>query len=251
MSTRLLFYLCFAMIIFYRPIAAQEQADSPFILQISASACLNEPFTRTQTGFLVKGLPGIVTTLHGVVDCAELHAGLGTSGATVIDHLYIDRVDIGQDVALLSGLGDEEQLSTNIGLELANHNVIDLAQAYTLGYLDDTPHQRQMALANVPNMQPQRLSTVVPSDMLAALSERGSPATELEVFDVGETLAPWYMGAPILDADGLVLGMVNGGLRGDPTGNSWLIPWYSIEWQPVIQAMERLGALQKQSPIDL
>src|SRR5258708_20149565 len=67
------------------------------IYRITASQCLHEPTERTQTGFMVNGIRGIFTALHGVVDAKQIGAVSRASNAA-FSSLRITKPDPESDV---------------------------------------------------------------------------------------------------------------------------------------------------------
>ena len=95
----LIFVLLFAALFYGYSVMAQT--PSPHTYRIKAAGCIHEPTQRQLTGFRMKGKRGIVTALHGVVDCDSISAVTDDTSAPYFNDLRIREVDIERDSALL------------------------------------------------------------------------------------------------------------------------------------------------------
>lgn len=207
----------------------------PYVYRLKISGCDSEPTRRRQTGFRVQGTEGIVTALHGVVDCKTVNA-ISDDG-DIFNGLEITQVDIERDVALLSsaelrmlpneGLVPTETISTTVGLNTLRiagyplaaekQKVDEIQSVRAIHSLDDT----------IPNAEE-------PDE----LRDRQSPTLSIMVLDLQAHLLPGHSGAPIVDENNQIIGIGNGGLRSGTVGHSWAIPW-PVEFEPAtIPAVE-------------
>ncbi len=101
------------------------------------------------------------------------------------------------------------------------------------------------------------LVDLVPDALLRALNKRRSPALDIHVLNINGNLLPGHSGAPILNGDGQVVGVGNGGIDLGRVGWGWAIPWQDIEWKTVAPAgsaevseedIKRLDELAKSNP---
>ncbi|WP_394787471.1 serine protease [Rhodoferax sp.] len=67
-----------------------------------------------------------------------------------------------------------------------------------------------------------QLSTILPPKVLRELVDY--PSTSIEIINLEGNLVPGLSGAPIVDAEGRVIGIVDGGLENGAIGISWGIP---------------------------
>ena len=74
----------------------------PYIYRIDIKGCEGELPNRRQTGFRVKELRGIVTALHGVVDCQKTISAVADGGQEIFTDLKLQQVDIDRDIVLLT-----------------------------------------------------------------------------------------------------------------------------------------------------
>jgi WD40 repeat protein len=227
----------------------QNQSESPYVYQVIAAKCSHEPFERTQTGFHAKGLSGIVTALHGVVDCVEFKAISSAPGGGALVDLYLDQVDIDRDVALLQSRDFPSILSPAVGLETSEQAVTS-ERAYALGHPYGMYSQLKSTL-QIRDVAIRELRSLMPSDpdVRLAMDDRKSPRLETQVLSIEGHLVPGLSGAPIiLDPGGQVVGVGNGGLQGGATEIVWAIPWRDISWTSVSQVQERFIDLRGTDP---
>lgn len=204
-------------------------SPSPYVYKIRIGQCKYPPALRIQTGFRVKGLEGIVTALHGVVGCDSVVAQ-PIGGAKPYRDLIIGKVDIDRDVALL--WSEEIESELDVGLDSASPvSGDDYLGAYLLGYPKDIISQR--ILKNVEIIDTTALGNLLPTVELDAMAARGSPSIAIEVLAVQSSFVPGHSGAPLLDRDGRVIGIANGGLDLGRIDMAWAIPWDGIQWEMV------------------
>lgn len=211
-------------------------APQPYIYRIKVAGCDHEPKIRHQTGFLVRGEGGIVTALHGVADCPdatiEAESAQGDFAA-----LTIQAVDIDRDVALLSSPEVADKLAE--GLEAPYSDRIARTGLHALGYPYGKTDQEPTTQITVTYARP--LHEVIPGTFITpAFEQRRSPDLATRVLVAEAHFVPGHSGAPVLNAQKQVIGVVSGGLKEGYIGKSWLIPWAEIQWQPL---KEQSGAL--------
>lgn len=204
---------------------------SPHVYRIVASQCAGQPPERTQTGFRVKdrALVGIVTALHGVAGCKAIAAVPANLAA--LDNLIIAKVDIAHDVALLwSEQVDDLQLDGLVPEDLSSKNIYD--GLTVIGYhsgLSTQPPPEALKLR-----EETQLVDLVPDALYPALINRRSPALDIEALSIDGNLLPGHSGAPILNRNGRLVGVGDGGIDFGRVGWGWAIPWHEIEWKTVV-----------------
>lgn len=210
-----------AFLFFVSPARAQEE----HIYLIKMFDCEHQPTQRSQTGFKVRGLKGVVTALHGIADCGRITAS-SRKGIFLDQPLKIAMVDIDRDVALLSSSqldrSDEglEPASTVAWKSLGTVKVY--GHPYGISSLETT-----LSLRNPPLTS---LKDLIPSAPLSLLMERRSPNHLITVMNLQGNLLPGHSGAPVLDTGGRVLAVANGGLSQGYAGISWAVPLQYVEW---------------------
>lgn len=227
-------------------------APQPYIYRIKVVGCAHTPNVRHQTGFLVRGEGGIVTALHGVADCPdatiEAESAQGDFAA-----LTIQAVDIDRDVARLSSPELADRLAE--GLDAPYSDRVARTGLHALGYPYGKTDQEPTTQITVTYARP--LHEVIPGAFITpAFEQRHSPDLETRVLVAEAHFVPGHSGAPVLNAQGQVIGVVSGGLKEGYIGKSWLIPWAEIQWQSLYDAtgslnpalIARWDALQQNDP---
>ena len=204
-------------------------APQPYIYRIKVVGCAHAPIVRHQTGFLVRGEGGIVTALHGVADCPdatiEAESAQGDFAA-----LTIQAVDIDRDVARLSSPDLADRLAE--GLDAPYSDRVARTGLHALGYPYGKTDQEPTTQITVTYARP--LHEVIPGAFITpAFEQRRSPDLETRVLVAEAHFVPGHSGAPVLNAQKQVIGVVSGGLKEGYIGKSWLIPWAEIQWQPL------------------
>jgi hypothetical protein len=203
----------------------EGKAQDEHVYLIKMFDCTHLPSQRSQTGFRVRGMKGIVTALHGVADCRRVMAR-SLKGPILDQPLNIVKTDIDRDMALLSSPqleqddGGIERASTVVWESLGT--VRAYGHPYGIGNLETTLTLRHPPL--VP------LKTLIPDEALSAFIKRQSPSHLIKVVSLQGPLLPGHSGAPILDASGRVVAVANGGLKGGFASISWAVPFQDIEW---------------------
>lgn len=231
------------------PASAQppQYVTSPYIYRLKIGQCRHEPAARAQTGFRVQGVEGIVTALHGIVDCRVINA-VSDNYQYIYNGLTISAVDVDRDVALLSS----PELAKFVleGLNSAAQADIDFSNLHLIGYpveLED-----QLLTTQVVANYTQQLRKLVPASYRSALQQRNSPNLTTNVMRVEAHLAPGHSGAPFLTEDGDLVAVANGGLRQGTLEIGWAMPWSDIKLLPISRAgiRTRLATLANLDPHD-
>jgi hypothetical protein len=203
---------------------------SPHIYKIAAANCETGPAERVQSGFRVQNGVGIITALHGVLGCKTIIAEPGGDGQA-FHNLIIGKVDIRHDVAVL--WSKELAGAPLIGLAAITETLtIDIEETYqVIGY----PFGlfRQKPTIDVKILEQTALGNLLPDEAINAIAERDSPAIDAEVLSVQTHLVPGHSGAPILNQQGQVVGIGNGGLDLGRVEMGWAIPWDGIDLKVV------------------
>lgn len=232
MQIRLL-TLAFPIMIVLSATAVMAQTPTfqsqPYIYRIKVEGCKHAPFVRRQTGFLVRGRGGIVTALHGVADCPEanIRAESVHGDFTV---LTMSAVDVDRDVAFLTS----SELATKLdeGLEAPDTESVSREGLYAIGYPYGKTNQEPTTQISV--TYGMTLNQLIPGEFITrAFEDRRSPNLEIRVLLAEAHFVPGHSGAPVLNGQKQVIGMVDGGLKEGYIGKSWLIPWPDVDLQPV------------------
>jgi Trypsin-like peptidase domain len=220
----------------FPPALRAQEAD---VYLIKMFDCAHKPTERTQTGFRVRGIKGLVTALHGVADCQKIMAS-SKNGLFLDQPLTIKKMDADHDVALLSS--PQIDSAPDGGL-----NVADNVDWKSLGMVKVYGHpygisklETTLTLRNPP-LTP--LKDLVPSAPLSILKERRSPNHLINVLNLQGNLLPGHSGAPILDSKGNVVAVANGGLKEGFAGISWAVPYKDIEWDSLGSKLKVLAQI--------
>lgn len=201
--------------------------------------CAYKPVERSQTGFRVRSVKGLVTALHGVADCRRITAS-SKEGLFLDQPLTIRKIDSDRDVALLSSpqLDGADDGGFDVAGSIAWESpgtVKVYGHPYGIGSLETT-----LSLRNPPLKQ---LRDLLPATPLSILKERRSPNHLISVLNLQGDLLPGHSGAPILDLHGRVVAVASGGLKEGFVGISWAIPFHDIEWDGAGSKLKVLSQL--------
>lgn len=205
---------------------SQAADELQFIYLVEAGDCVSLPEVRSQTGFRLQGVQGIVTALHGVVGCDHVTARRPETGE-VHGGLRIALVDVARDVAVLQG----PSLTGSDGLRPHPTSIPAQAEVVVLGHPAAIPTAWRMPL-QVESLSLKPLYAVLPAHLFSAVQQRKSPEAGVPVLRLNGNLQPGHSGAPILDSSGAVLGIGSGGLGDGTLGIGWAIPLAGIDWRP-------------------
>jgi hypothetical protein len=227
MLTRSMILRCLVLLAVFFLVAPNVRGQEANVYLIKMFDCAHKPIERSQTGFRLRGLKGLVTALHGVADCQRITAS-SKRGPFLDQPLTIRKIDIDHDVVLLSS----SQLDTaqDGGFDAAkntNWESLKIVKVYGHPYgissLDSTLMVREEPL--------KPLKDIIPAEPLSILKRRESPNHLINVLNLQGNLLPGHSGAPILDTNGRVVAVANGGLKAGFAGISWGVPFQDIEWE--------------------
>lgn len=201
------------------------------------------------TGFRMKGVKGIITALHGVVDAHDEITVKSVAGVPDVGVLELYDVDIDHDLARLSSpkwemLGDD-------GFEPAIGGFPSSGMGLTVvGYpLNVDRHSLGVPLV-VGTPSQSSLEGMVNPDLRIKLQSRKSPSVTLPVLFVTGAMQPGHSGGPILDMKNRVVAVASGGLR-TSSNLGWGIPWHNIRWVKRVDAELQLSRLRRLGPTGL
>lgn len=202
-----------------QPVVAQQASEHVVLVRMGAG--------KKQTGFKLQGKTGFVTALHGIV--GEDKVTVTTKNGTVLRNLKIAEVDIGNDLAVIRANGNVDLQNPERGLSSFNGKVVGGANLTCVGFpltTWNTALDTQVRVRNVPMFQ---LSNLIPPNQLPAFNERNSPSPNSIVLNVDGELLPGHSGGPIVDANGRVVAVADGGLKGSEI--TWGMLLANARWQ--------------------
>jgi hypothetical protein len=208
----------------FAQVSLRAQEDVDYIYKVISAGCPGGQLS--QTGFRVQGVAGIVTALHGIAGCRTITAhGRFHS----YSDLKVGGIDLRKDVALLTRTDmDGSQGLLPVQSQQRMQEVAQPGARLTVvGYPDGIKGQATTHL----NARPIRpLRDLVPAEAVELLTTRGSPSPDTAVLFIEGHLIPGHSGAPVMDAQGRVVAVGDGGISKGTVEHGWAIPWPSIEW---------------------
>lgn len=198
------------------------QKEQEFVYRIFAASCPQENVLTVATGFRIKGVRGMVTTLNSIVGCKRLTTI--SNGKEV--RLKLQKVDPNRDVALLVTDSPAED-DIDRGLEVSQ--VASPRQVWGLGYVTSTSFP-QVFSGQVTTDRLVSMSSLRTDEGRLLVSELGTMGHDVQVLLVSMFVANGISGAPILDSDGKVIGLLEGSFS---TGSSiaWVVPIKTVVWE--------------------
>lgn len=193
------------------------------------------------TGFKIKGVPGVYTALHGVHGANQVDA-IFHDPKTRRVRMVVSEVDIARDTALLVPLDDADALPAGglgLGVWPPKHRLegqLAGKPATVIGYpfgIDLGCATTQLTIRKPPVAE---LTVLLNPSARKELAQRGSPSTSVDMLSLQGPFLPGHSGAPILDADGAVIGIGIGGLGEGKVGHGWATPFHEVELLPVSDA---------------
>lgn len=253
---RWLTVLLFAILLLpLAPVTAQEFYESPHVILVQAAKCDHNAaqLTRYQTGFRVKGKPGIFTALHGLVDCDSIYTLAGGHQSLIIFEVDVDRDVVrlcaAQDMQTdtqtqqLECLSDEPEA----GFAPAAEPAILLNQLKIVGHPAGSPGQYTIESIKAAKTSTDTLASLVGPTVAIKLEARRSPLPTIRVIPLEGALAAGLSGAPVLTTDDQLLGISD---ASQAEGLSWLIPWSALHLVSIEAAQTQLDRLRGLDPDD-
>ena len=220
--------------------------ESSFVYRLIIEGCGQPPAeARQQTGFQVAGVEGIVTALHGVLDCKNIAAYSEVDDVKLVD-LMLKEVDVQRDLAVLRPNESSESQLPIGGLEESTNLEESCEGFYVLGYALTTQTQAAIPV-NRQGCYIETLDPNVTDSIRMALRQRGSPDPALDVYRLPSNVVPGHSGAPLLNTEGKVVGVAQGGLDSGRVGVAWAAIWANRNFSPVESKQEQLDELKNKS----
>src|SRR5277367_4465230 len=190
---------------------AQVEAIKKAVVRIDATGCPDKG--RRATGFFWRQSSWVVTALHAVNGCTILNVHSEKAGKGGPAHIV--KVLRKQDLVLLEV--DAIPSTTLLPSATASPELGDTLQAigYRLGIpaMDNTTvHLRAGG---------RTLGEIVTPDVKSELRQLGSPDPDIEIDSLESHLEPGISGAPIVNSQGQVVAIADGGLEHGIGGDSW------------------------------
>lgn len=199
--------------------AAQGQVFDPATLEpvVVRIEAHSPAGAKAASGFLWQNRSQVVTSLHAVPGGAKIVVECrgARSAARVVKVLQRADLALLQTDAPLSGCtpftaADEQAPARNSDLHTFG---------YHAGAKSGTSRRMNKGYA-----QNETLEYLVAGPALQSLRSFGMPALDLKVYYVEGGLLPGYSGAPVVNAAGRLIGVVDGGLNDGQSGYNWVVP---------------------------
>jgi len=172
------------------------------------------------SGFLWAQKETVVTSLHVVDRSSDIQ--LYFPGAKAKRRAHVGRILKHADLVLLR-LENAPDLPV---LLPANQQPETDQEVHALGYpLNISTHSSTSLKLRYGG---RRLKEIVPQHIIDRLTDNGYPDPELEIVNLEGNLVPGLSGAPIVNAQGSVVAVADGGLESGAIGISWGIPVHRL-----------------------
>lgn len=189
------------------------------VVQVLAREC--EGPDRSGTGFLWNKNDTAVTVLHLVGGCNRISA-------------YFERSKVRRSATVIRTLSQADLALLHIDnappspvLRLDTERPETNEELATLGYRLNVPRMSSTRLS-VP-YGPRRLEHILPENVRQEVRRAGSPSLSLEILLLEGHLLPGLSGAPIINANGHVVAVGDGGLENGAAEISWGLPVHHVE----------------------
>lgn len=201
------------------PIVDTARAQQ-FIERVSRSLVKIETNSSSASGFIWPDSAHVVTALHIVDGQERITATYVNANGEIIGSspAEVEKVLKDSDLVLLLLRTPQDRVPLSINL---SPPTID-QQLYAVGFPLD------IAVANDTKVKVRfggkQLRTILPQKVLEEMEKVPYPSTIAEILSLEANLLPGHSGAPIVDRDGKVVGIADGGLEEGAIGICWGIP---------------------------
>lgn len=221
-------------------IAAQTEAFE--LYRVVGEDCRGGRPAVFQTGFSFAEGAEIVTALHGVSGCAKISAQhfVGQTRESTIRDLSITKVDVERDLAVLSAssLSALVHDMSNTSVSGEKFRITGFPQGSsapdTIGVQLGEPAIRS-------------LRSILRAKDILRYEQIGSPSPTVNIVRLDGNAQIGHSGAPLTNAEGVVIGIVIGGYELGEFGTFWAIPISEITWTSATASMlDRVSTLRGQ-----
>lgn len=208
------------------PNAATLARVAPSVLRVVAEECGADGSARAGSGFAWQTPGQVVTDLHVVVGCQRLSVGYQQLD---VRPARVARVLRQADLALLSVDAPPAVPTLSLAPRPPPIGAVVDVFGFALGQPTRDTHPLQMTFAN---QEAPLLGDVLPDAERADIRKVGFPALETQVLRLDGNLLPGHSGAPLIDAEGKVVGVGSGGLERGAVGVGWAIRAQYVDGLP-------------------
>ncbi len=173
--------------------------------------------TKYSTGFFWKDGTTVLTTLHSLSSTANIEVYIPSLGKW--RNALLKRVFKNGDLILLKVL---DYSSTNFLSSIYNTKPAADTKAFTIGYNSGSTSYIDRDFA-VGFSQGNTLGDLLPGSSQMEINKLGFPSLTTQIIYLKGNLLHGFSGAPILDMQGRLMGIADGGLENGAAGISWCI----------------------------
>lgn len=184
------------------------------VVKVLAKNCGEQD--RSATGFVWHSPREVVTALHAVAGCRQLSVQSETAG--IRRNARIGKIFSAADLALLIIEDPPAWIPLHTSSTSPQLHQVLVAMGYELGAPTISSKNLQVSYGS------SRLSDMLPAPAREEVRKAGMPALDLTVLRLQGHLLPGLSGAPILNDQGAVVAISDGGLESGAASISWALP---------------------------
>ncbi|WP_340116201.1 serine protease [Pelagibius sp. 7325] len=198
-----------------KPSAETVRKAAASVVRVMADGCPGAQGARVGSGFVWAEAGQVVTALHVVADCTSI---------------TVEYVDTG----VQRRATPERFLRT---ADLALLSVADPPAVPILSQMAKASEQEDLAAIGMPlnvktwqeaygerALNVRKLDDILNDGARQQIRNLGAPSIELEIFRLTAVVKPGSSGGPVINAQGHVVGIVDGGLDGGNASLNWAVP---------------------------
>ncbi len=173
--------------------------------------------SKYSTGFFWKNGTNIVTTLHSISKINDIEVYIHNSSKWY--NANIIRIFKNGDLVLLKILDCKSDYFIN--QTYSSKPIID-TKVFTVGYNSGNANYQDRDFS-VGLIQGNKIKDLLPSSAKLEIEKLGFPSLETEITYLKGQLLHGFSGSPIVDFEGKLVGIADGGLENGAAGISWCI----------------------------
>lgn len=197
------------------------------------------------SGFLWQAADQVVTSLHAVPgNDMEIKVGCNTGNVPQVARARVVKVYAKADLVLLK----TERPLTNCGVfdarQAQEQKPASLSMLYTFGFHEGASGATAREMKKM-DARPEDLLSMLHEPVRSQMASFNIPDVRLPIYYVQGGLLPGYSGAPVVDANNRLVGIVDGGLDKGTSGYNWVIPVENLKYLVVSQESQVPGKVRE------
>jgi len=197
------------------------------------------------SGFLWQAADQVVTSLHAVPgNDMEIKVGCNAGNAPQVARARVVKVYAKADLVLLK----TERPLTNCGVfdarQAQEQKPASLSTLYTFGFHAGASGATAREMKKM-DARPEDLLSMLHEPVRSQMASFNIPDVRLPIYYVQGGLLPGYSGAPVVDANNRLVGIVDGGLDKGTSGYNWVIPVENLKYLVVSQESQVPGKVRE------